>query len=149
MINKENLFIGCWVHVPCLVDEVEGIDGNRRIRQLYDYDCDVEGFKELKYSEIEPIPITPDILEENGFIKDGYTNLSPDYFFSNDECYICVNLRTYPCKVKQIWGTNSITKYSMTIEEDKTTPPELRRPLYVHELQQLLQVLGVNKEIVV
>ena len=34
-----------------------------------DCDLDVIGFKELKYDEICPIPITPEILEKNEFIK--------------------------------------------------------------------------------
>lgn len=123
MINKESLFIGCWVHVPCLVDEVEGIDGNRRIKQLYDDSCDVEGFKELKYSEIEPIPITPKFLKNNGF------NPDPD----NDKGFIGPN--------DLYVATDGVT-YDMMVLDNTTIDFK-----YIHEFQYLLKLLdNFNKK---
>lgn len=60
-----DLMIGDWVQVPSLIDNVEHYDAWCKVKQLRDYDLDVVGFKGLKYDEIAPIPLTPEILEKN------------------------------------------------------------------------------------
>lgn len=62
------LMIGDWVHIPMLDDATENYVCYSQVRQLYDCDLDCYAFKELKYEEVEPIPLTAEILERNGFI---------------------------------------------------------------------------------
>ena len=64
-MKPNELMIGDWVQVPSLIDNIEHYDAWCKVKQLRDCDLDVVGFKELNYSEIEPIPITREILEKN------------------------------------------------------------------------------------
>ena len=79
--------------------------------------------------EIEPIPLTTEILEKNGWVKDLYCNESYD----NDEC-----------EMLSFWigedGKNSFWWHAGL---------ELVIPInYVHELQRALKLCGIEKEII-
>lgn len=71
MIDSYSLMLGDWVCTP---------EGYRQIRQIFEEDgvytklvptdgWEPEGFD---FEEIEPIPLTPKILEKNGFKDEGY-----------------------------------------------------------------------------
>ena len=55
-MKANELMLGDWVQVPCLIDNVEHYDALCKVKQLRDCDLDVIGFKELKYNEIIPFP---------------------------------------------------------------------------------------------
>ena len=99
-----------------------------------------------EYDEIEPIPITPEILEKNGFKKDAFTNLSPDYYFGDDEYSICINLNSTCDKSKSIWIEKRSSRFTVSIEESRHSLD--KKPLYVHQLQYALKLCGIKKEIV-
>ena len=86
---------------------------------------------------IEPIPLTPEILEKNGFEKQQFGN----FIYENDD----VNLRIefYP---KNINYTNGCYDY-IDIEKGCVTITEM--PIeFVHELQHALRLCEIEKEIV-
>lgn len=58
--------IGDWVHCAKLDYAPENYVANMQVKQLYVADLDTYSFKELKYEEIEPIPLTTEILEKMG-----------------------------------------------------------------------------------
>ena len=81
--------------------------------------------------DYDPIPITTEILEKNGFLpKDGYYCMVDDYF-----------------------GV-SIDEYSDSIWRVEYESLEMNLPIsrvlisYVHELQHFLALIGISKQIV-
>lgn len=70
-MKQTELMIGDWVHIPMLDDATENYVCYSQVRQLYDCDLDCYVFKELKYEEVKPIPLTAEILERNGFLLKG------------------------------------------------------------------------------
>lgn len=99
----------------------------------------------LERNEIEPIPLTPEILENNGFKKDAFTNLSPDYYYYDDEYSMSINLNSTCDKSKSIWIEKRSSRFSVSIEESRNSLD--KRPLYVHQLQHALRLCGIEKEI--
>lgn len=75
--------------------------------------------------DFEPIPITPEILEKNGFIWDAKIQL---YVWKYDGYYVSCDLHG---KTRIYVGNDYI----------------LGLPLYVHQLQNALTLCGINKEI--
>lgn len=47
-----------------------------------------------KYKRLQQTPITEEWLKEHGWVKDGYTNISPDYIRATDDYRIAITL--YP-----------------------------------------------------
>lgn len=99
------------------------------------YYGDMEDYHE---SEIEPIPLTPEILEKNGFEKTRGMGETIYTFSDNTEYYAI-----------------AIDEYSDTIWRVEYTNCEFNFPLirnmvcYVHELQHCLKLVGIDKEITI
>ena len=79
------------------------------------------------------IPLTPEILEKNGFVKSERYDV---WKIINDE----YELRITPLRAAVIFLDEDGTD-----KEDFSTP----RPKYVHELQHILRLCGIDKEITV
>ena len=97
---------------------------------------------------IDPIPLTEEILLKNGFIKDGYTNLSYDYVHFNngqDKTGIYINLRGTCDKNKEIYVLNRDTGLDAQLVFDRIKTQN--KNLYVHQLQHLLSEVESKKEI--
>jgi len=108
--------IGDWVMVKLTQHNttVTNIDSN----SVY-----TEAAFPLRYDEIEPIPLTPEILEQNGFEDwDGWLCFDTDEF--------------------SISWCGTILK----IHSDNGTC-ELVTCMYVHELQHAIKLCGIEKEI--
>ena len=153
-MKVEDLMLGDWV-------QVEGIP--LRVGGLSNYDIYVDLFRGNEsevYSQIwadeldsiEPIPLTPEILEKNGFKKGigfGYSETYPTYCWGyhndvTDLASIEVTFYDKPIggvKVLVRMETNSLhpcgfnTFHSCDLEN-------------VHELQHALRLCGIEKEIV-
>ncbi|WP_091962938.1 hypothetical protein [Prevotella sp. tc2-28] len=82
----------------------------------------------FRQSEVKPIPITPEILEKNGFIN--YT----DFYMWKEESLEPIHLDNYD---EDGWR--------LRINCDNI-PCECK---YVHQLQHALRLCGIEKEIVV
>ena len=83
-----------------------------------------------RVDELEPIPITAEILEKNGFVKSG--NYEVWRIICND-----YEMRVTPWRFAVIFLENGADK------EEYSAP----RPSFVHELQQALRLCGIKKEI--
>ena len=132
-MRAEELMVGDWVQVPTLIDNLEHYDAWCKVKQLRDNDLDVVGFKELRYDEIVPIPLTTVILEKNGLCKDNHGLLYGEYFDedSNKDLEITVDDKT-----GEIWWSYNWDEYRII------------RLRYVHELQNALRLCRIEKEIV-
>ena len=91
----------------------------------------------------EPIPITPKILEKNGFIDKSFeANLKYKYFIHTNEYQLGYYTKT-----------NSFNVYKRGIDpfytKDVFCCGFQNIVKYVHELQHALKLCGIDKEIVV
>ena len=134
-MKANELMIGDWVHCPSLVDEVENDNGNMQIKQLRIADLDCDSFKELQYNEIEPIPLTTEILLKNGFKTNG--NGITAAFCSEDKHAILEISEHYHYDEIKIEGGF----YWTYCEHD------IIRLRYVHDLQHALKLCGIEKQI--
>lgn len=121
MINTKELTIGCHVKVngePCKVDEVVS------------QSVGVEGKESLYYpNDIEPIPITKELLLKNGFVeldegKDRY-HYCIAYVFDSIHLY------------------NQESKWKIIIDDDRTWI-EWGYIEYVHQVQTLCNLFGIE-----
>ena len=86
----------------------------------------------VERNEIKPIPLTPEILEKNGFVKSKYGEMILDEELGTSEIYLVLE-PTYD-EEYYWWRVNYelITKIKS-----------------VHELQHALRLVGIEKEIIV
>ena len=80
--------------------------------------------------EFEPIPLTPEILEKNGWIKDGY------FYKAEDGSYI---------QLGELFEHASFRAEKHGIPREIQTSPHLLK--YIHQLQHALRLCGIEKEI--
>lgn len=123
--------IGDWVQVPCLIDNTENYNAWCQIKQLRDGDLDVIGFKELSYDELEPIPLTPEILEKIGF------EIQPNIGYIIDDWDVTQI-------IYDSWNHNLriIKNYKACLDI------ETFDDMAVHQLQHALRLCGIEKEII-
>lgn len=94
----------------------------------------------ISYDDIEPIPLTPEILKKNGFLEQSEDHMR--YFKSYDENYY--------------FGFESIsyyldTKIAIVTKEGKQSSFQEKLEFVctcVHQLQHALKLCGIEKEIV-
>lgn len=130
-MDAKDLMIGDWV-----MTEV----GIMRVAQIFKnhIDCNVPtGSKIWKITTIEPIPLTPEILEKNGFkrVRDKLGRV----FYSIADDYFDLTI-------------DEITDSIWCIEYDDLEAhfPTCRNLVaHVHELQHVLRLCGVEKEITI
>lgn len=93
---------------------------------------------EMEVPEWEPIPLTPEILEKNGFEDQGFRH--HDELNGIDDRVVLSNERERMNSVNE-WYVHIDSIYYCTIASCELT--------YVHELQHILRLCKINKEIVV
>lgn len=129
-MKANELMIGDWVlynETPQQILEISGIDD-----EVY-----LETDELVHQSEIQPIPITQEILEKNGFVQ------SPHF----KEVYRIVNYDEYlrvGINMKNGRYLNIIKTFEDGSEEFNYNTPI---PKFVHELQHALRLCGIDKEI--
>ena len=129
-MKANELMIGDWVQVPSLIDNVEHYDAWCKVKQLRDCDLDVVGFKEIKYDEIVPISLTPEILEKNGIKRDTNGKVFGEYFDEDKNGFLEISVDR-----EGIWWSINYEEY------------HILRFKYVHQLQHALKLCGIEKEI--
>ena len=123
MMKANELMIGDWVKCTdprCEGHQVDLIDnGNEEVG----LDGEIDNFE-----NIIPIPLTPEILEKNGF-----KNRGAQFFCDN---------------IGMIWWKDNIFMFSKyTRHEDLPTENISINIGYVHELQHALKLCGIDKEV--
>lgn len=143
--TKQSFQLGSWVKHPDLEyynDDGDFSDGYAQITSMSRDELNTTSLKEIGYTDIEPILLTGKILEKLGFKKDGYTNLSPDYFYENDKLSIAINLEKSCNKEVGIWiYTREFPKQSAELTWARGNPGYMKGP-YLNQLQSLLNLVG-------
>ena len=105
-----------------------------KIQAIDSIDAEILADDELYYvgedrchseDKIEGIPITPEILEKNGFIK--VNSQRYDYGYPDTDCYVKVN-----------------PKKNMIHTNGRNANSNLYSHSFVHELQRALRLCGLN-----
>lgn len=87
----------------------------------------------IERNEIEPIPLTPEILEKNGFIGDKNVCKTKVRDDSKDELWQC----------EYAWYLKNLRIKNRT----NGSVARLYNIMFVHELQHAMRLCGINKEI--
>lgn len=97
-------------------------------------ECDIE------VKDVQPIPLTPEILEENGLVFDGTQT-----WRLNEKK---LDIRVVPVQPNnEFWDEFSTRIEVCTNKSDMLI--EAVRQIYVHQLQQMLRIAGSDKEITI
>ena len=131
-MKPNELMVGDWVHCAKLDYAPENYVANMQINQLYVADLDTYSFKELKYDEIEPVPLTGEILKRNGFRNNKLSHDEGDWYYN-------VNLE----EVKGGLWINVVS--SRNVLHGRKEFCGLIN--YVHELQHAMKLCGIEKDI--
>lgn len=99
------------------------------------YDFGIRYGAPLEWSEIEPIPLTPEILEKNGFEKLGYDGWEYKLKKVNKLMYSVLWRCDYPNALR-------ISSYSPVYGDFNSFHID-----NVHELQHALRLCGIDKKI--
>ncbi len=137
-MKPEELSIGDWVNVPNYywdespyVGQIDGI-----VKRHGTYYLQFSDAFSAEIDKCEPIPITPEILEKNGF-KSIYQNEKSAYKwkeYDDDDNYQSIIIDFKVKAASGMWNEKSRMLYKGRI-------------LYVHELQRAIKLCGISKNI--
>ena len=143
-MNANELMIGDKVvakRIECVGDGGQYQEWNEcgEITRIYEdtvyimFDKQKDDWEEIDIKDIEPIPLSVEILEKNGLEKDNHGRLNGEYFDEdkNRDLEISVDDKT-----GEIWWSYNWDEYRII------------RLRYVHELQHALKLCGIAKTIV-
>ena len=134
MVKANELMIGDYIFRPSCYDKVveirtNGIIGTDSLRGL------------IGFNQLDPIPITPEILEKNGFRLEEENDLHKKYIALDKLCIIVFYFyketiygvsTLLDCERDFVGGLDRIHKCNL---------------LYVHELQQAMRLCKINRNI--
>lgn len=137
-LTSKDLMVGDWLQDSFgNIGQVYRLDPGRvHLRLLQERPQD----EEYIVHDIEPIPLTPEILKKNGFVN-SYIDLS----LNKDSVYKYNHFYTGNSVIVDMESNKLIVKY----ENDIWMNLPYNRTIYVHELQHVLKHCGINKEIMV
>lgn len=91
---------------------------------------------------LEPIPLTPEILEKNGFVEDKSVGYCERYIWAD-------SMRLPQTVVEFSFGDDGATMLNCWIKlNDGENNIHICDPSYVHQLQHALRLCGIEKEII-
>ena len=105
-----------------------------------------DGMNEVSFAlnELTPIPLTPEILKQNGFTGGEYKSYTGDVWYLKEEGFRKIGL-TMSRKESTLWG-EKIKPLSPDSIGHNFAVPNIK---YVHELQHALRLCGINKVITI
>lgn len=133
-MKATDLMIGDWVIRRCVPEEPMRLYNMNSSRGIAYLDQDGRGVAEL-FENIEPIPLTPKILDKNKFFQVGYPN---NVYELNKQYY----LDHYDAFKPKLWVLYFGNYMRGKVEDTKI------KITYVHELQHALKLCGIEKEII-
>lgn len=137
MINIKELSVGNWVKFPYGIDKID------ELCMWANYAAPATN-RPVHVLRLEPIEITPEILEKNGFSNDFYVDEAIADYHS-------VRLEGYSLHIKELQqgGDDALVTYcngSVNIATELNG--EINKEIhFVHQLQNALTLCGINKNI--
>lgn len=126
-LTIKNLMIGDWVVINNIPRQITFIDAciNYKIIAVGKHqDGSRVSYVGKLSEEVKPIPLTPEILEKNGFVLESYSgNVMSGKWWTRNDFVIHKNMN------------DSVGKNNFKYE-------------YVHQLQHALRLCGIEKEII-
>ena len=137
MMNVNELMIGDWVQIQYRNKKV-------KVTGIHDGMIDTNVVSPIRDDEFEPIPLTSEILEVNGFDKVNETARKVVYDMEFEYCakYLTITLLTAIDRVDISWS-------AITYPEGQSRLDLSIWHCKVHQLQHALRLCGIDKEITV
>lgn len=128
-MEAKELMKGDWVQgfIPNTYSWIYGILNDERVAIIA---SDTKAYIELSVDDIRPIPLTPDILEKNGFIP---AKKFRTHHFEQGDIYISVSQ----------WGRITISSNGAKSGNRMNIDCH-----YLHQLQHALSLCGIHKPII-
>ena len=123
-MKAADLMIGDWV--GRVFDNKRIIEDYRQVDWIRTGEIGMRYQKVWSIGCIEPIPLTPEILEKNGFTK--VNSQRYDYGYPDTDCYVKVN-----------------PKKNMIHVNGRNANSNLYSHSFVHELQRALRLCGLDE----
>ena len=147
-MKAEELMIGDWVE--CTYWTPSKQLKVAEIRRIMDDEIKIGVFCDdlvliFRQSEVKPIPLTPEVLERNGFnlLKDAYRMSDPFWSYSNRSVLVDVTIiRTNNVKVIDWFNIKVSTRNDIK-------QVSIWGVKYIHELQHALRLCGITREIII
>lgn len=146
-INISALSIGDWVQARMTKWDYDDLDITPPMRVVkIEKDGVVLSLGGIEHpafvDDLQPIPITPEILEKNGFRQSKRFSKDWQLTVYNDEVYINLGDRYTSCEHNRM-----VHNPEDVSEVDYSNSLEMPRPMFVHELQRFMQLANVDKDI--
>ena len=129
-MKKEDLMIGDWVNIQTERDDELMYS---QVEQLWE--CEIDADFQTGYENVYPIPLTEEILRNNGFIKVD--------FLKYDEPRVGISL-LYKERSDGEEGYRVLIENRKSGIETRTTIKPVK---YVHEIQHTIKDLHIDREI--
>lgn len=129
-MKKEDLMIGDWVNIQTERDDEPMYS---QVEQLWE--CEIDADFQTGYENVYPIPLTEEILRNNGFIKVD--------FLKYDEPRVGISL-LYKERSDGEEGYRVLIENRKSGIETRTTIKPVK---YVHEIQHTIKDLHIDREI--
>jgi len=155
-MDTRDLMIGDWVHYKVNLGSDGIYEKDVQIKNIYgcNVNCEVRGWEVIsgkRMADLYPIPLTPEILEKNGFYW-GNTATEEDFCGAvgcgYPDCGWCFDEGAGEIKI--IFPNE--TDGGLIRLDDQSADRHLElifvEPIAVHELQHALRLCGIGKEIV-
>ena len=140
-MKAEELMIGDWVQLPSIMsDEVFPIQVYEILNDGVKYICGGKKMQ-VRFEHINPIPLTQDILEKNGFEKFPFHHIKNKHVWSFHQ-----DMKTFVDLTTRKLNDNTVDGWSISISSTCTSEM-IHKIDYVHELQHTLKFCKIDKKI--
>lgn len=154
-MEAKELMIGDWVHVEAhrgfnaqnvKVETIPDNDGDYKYGHHYGHigtwlDGGDNDFRDVEAKHLQPIPLTPEILEKNGFVANNHVCPYSYYEYVNKEHKLEIGFG-FP------QGNQTIFKEPWVYIDSEYIFIQHLPCIYVHQLQHALRLCGIEKEII-
>lgn len=143
-MKVNELMIGDWVDFYHSYEHEKKIVTRHRVTEIFE--CGLVGLSNhpnpVHADHIEPVKITPEILEKNGFVEDKSVGYCERYIWAD-------SMRLPQTVVEFSFGDDGATMLNCWIKlNDGENNIHICDPSYVHQLQHALRLCGIEKEII-
>ena len=99
--------------------------------------------------DLEPIPVTPEFLEKNGFSLSESTDVGDEYVYAADRDKCPQTIVAFSIYNEPVAGARSLVRcWTKPDGVDGQNDAHICNVRYVHELQHILKICGIDKDIV-